>query len=260
MGANKLKQNPGKTEFILFGSDLQKAKLADCFAIDILGSKLCSTDKVRNLGVWFDCIFSFSSHVSSICKSCFVGLCDFNGITRYLPKDDAVSLANALVSSPLDYCNSLFRSLSFKDMNRLQCIQNTLPRIVCNTPKYSHITPVLKSLDWLPVKYCSMFKTCIIIHKHLHTSLPKYLSLYISLYTSSLNTRRSNPANRFLNKPESNNKLHTSKTHFNNSFAWDRPNLWNRLPHNVHTAPLLYTFRYLLKAYLLQKAFPLNLP
>ena len=133
MSTNKLKLNPGKTEFVLFSSDRQRAKFSDCFPTDILGSKLCPTDKVRDLGVWFDCSFTFSRHVSSVCKSCFVGLCDFRHIRRYLPKDVAVSIANILVSSRLDYCNSLFRSLSCKDINRLQCIQNTLARIVSNT-------------------------------------------------------------------------------------------------------------------------------
>ena len=258
MCSNKLKLNPGKTEFILFGSDLQRAKLSQCFPIDIFGSKLFPADKVRNLGVWFDSRFTFSCHVSSICKSCFVGLRDFRRIRRYLPREVAISLANALVSSRLDYCNSLFRSLSCKDLNRLQCIQNTLARIVCNTSKYSHITPVLKSLHWLPVKFRSIFKTCTIIYKHLHTGLPKYLSPYISPYTCSVNTRRSNPTNHFLNKPEFVKTLHTSKTHFDNSFAWDGPDLWNSLPYNVRTASSLYSFRRLLKAHLFQKAFPHN--
>ena len=36
MGSSKLKLNPDKTEFILFGSNSQRAKLASCFPIDIL--------------------------------------------------------------------------------------------------------------------------------------------------------------------------------------------------------------------------------
>ena len=44
----------------------------------------------------------------------------------------AVLAANDLVSSRLDYCNSLFRSLSSFYMHKLQCIKNTLGRIVAN--------------------------------------------------------------------------------------------------------------------------------
>ena len=51
-----------------------------------------------------------------------------------------------LVRSRLDYYNSLFRSLSALDLNRLQCAQNSLSRTVANTAKYWHITPVTKGL------------------------------------------------------------------------------------------------------------------
>ena len=54
MSASKLKLNPDKTEFILFGSKKQRERLNACFPIDILGSPLHPTESVRNLGVWFD--------------------------------------------------------------------------------------------------------------------------------------------------------------------------------------------------------------
>ena len=51
---SKLKLNPDKTEFILFGSKKQRERLNVCFLIDILGNPLHPTKSVRNLGVWFD--------------------------------------------------------------------------------------------------------------------------------------------------------------------------------------------------------------
>ena len=72
MSTSKLKLNPDKTEFIIFGSKRQRDKLKACFPIDILGSPLSPVDSVRNLGVWFDSDFSLSKHVQNVCKSCFV--------------------------------------------------------------------------------------------------------------------------------------------------------------------------------------------
>ena len=69
-------------------------------------------DAVKNLGVWFDSDFSLSKHVQNVCKSCFVKLRDFRHVRQFLTHDASVLVANALVSSRLDYCNSLFRSLS----------------------------------------------------------------------------------------------------------------------------------------------------
>ena len=173
MSASKLKLNPDKTEFILFGSKKQRERLNVCFTIDILGNPLHPTKSVRNLGVWFDSDFSFSKHVQNVCKSCFIQLRDFRNIRQYLTHDAAVSVANAFVSSRLDYCNSLFRSLSKFNLHRLQSIQNSAARIVTNSSKYTRITPVLRKLHWLPVQFRSEFKLATLVYKFIHTGFPK---------------------------------------------------------------------------------------
>ena len=53
----------------------------------------------------FDSDFSFCKHVQNVCKGCFIQLRDFRNIRQFLTQDAAVSVANALVSSRLDYCN-----------------------------------------------------------------------------------------------------------------------------------------------------------
>ena len=105
MSTSKLKLNPDKTEFIIFGSKRQRDKLKACFPIDILGSPLCPVNSVKNLGVWFDSDFSLSKHVQNVCKSCFVKLRDFRHVKWFLTHDASVLVANATVSSRLDYCN-----------------------------------------------------------------------------------------------------------------------------------------------------------
>ena len=107
------------------------------FPIDILGNKISPTDKVRNLGVIFDSGFTFSAKVNSIRRSCFHYIRDFARIRRHLCKSTAITLANALVTSRLHYCNSLLSSVSVKDLNRLQGIQNTICPIVCRLPRFS---------------------------------------------------------------------------------------------------------------------------
>ena len=83
MTTSKLKLNPDKTEFIIFGSKRQRDKLKACFPIDILGNSLCPADSVKNLGVWLDSDFSLSKHVQNVCKSCFVKLRDFRHVRRF---------------------------------------------------------------------------------------------------------------------------------------------------------------------------------
>ena len=109
--------------------------------------------------MWFDAEFSFSEPVKRTCKACFLHMPDLRRIRQYLTPEVAVHAANALVSSRLDYCNSLFRGLLCFNQHKLQSIQNTLARIVTNHRKYAHVTPILKQLHWLPVKYRCMLKT-----------------------------------------------------------------------------------------------------
>ena len=44
-----------------------------------------------------------------------------------------------------------FHSLSSKNITRLQNIQNCLARFVSGASRFSHVTPILKSLHLLPV-------------------------------------------------------------------------------------------------------------
>ena len=125
MSTTKLKLNPDKTEFVISGLKRQRDKLKACFPIDILGSPLCPVDSVKNLVVWFDSDFSLSKHVQNVCKSCFVEVCDFRHVSRFLTHV-SVLVANALVSIQLDYYNSCFRSLSKFNL-QFPCHSKVLP-------------------------------------------------------------------------------------------------------------------------------------
>ena len=70
---------------------------------------------------------------------------DFRHVKWFLTHDASVIVANALVSSQLDYSNSLLRSLSKFNLLKLQCIQNIAARIISNTSRHTSITPVLKN-------------------------------------------------------------------------------------------------------------------
>ena len=60
MPENKLKLNPDKTEFIVFGAKDRYKWLSDSFPVNILGNCLSLTDVVHNLGVLFDAKFCFT--------------------------------------------------------------------------------------------------------------------------------------------------------------------------------------------------------
>ena len=62
MSTSKLKLSPYKTEFIIFGSKIQRDKLKACFPIDILGSPFCPFGLFQEFG---SISFSYSSLYST---------------------------------------------------------------------------------------------------------------------------------------------------------------------------------------------------
>src|SRR3989442_14539340 len=83
------------------------------------------------------------------------------------------SKSNSLVSSKLDYCNSLFCGLPDTSLHRLQLVQNALARIVVPTVRRSHhISPTLRSLHWLPIPQRITFKIASIPFNTLQDNQP----------------------------------------------------------------------------------------
>src|SRR2546425_11527841 len=93
-----------------------------------------------------------------------------------LDPNSSIQLANALVSSKLDYCNSLFNSLPDISIKRLQRVQNFLVRVIFPSLKRSdHITPALVKLHWILIHKRIKFKVATITFKVLKNRQPSNL-------------------------------------------------------------------------------------
>ena len=125
--------------------------------------KTIPAKSAQNLEVIFDKNFTFHSHISAVCSSCFYRMRDLRCISCHLDLDSAKLLATALVSSCLDYCNSLLYGIADIDLARLQRIQNQLARLVTKSPSFTHSLPLLRSLHWLPVRFRILFKFNLLI-------------------------------------------------------------------------------------------------
>ena len=81
----------------------------------------------------------------------------------------------SLVISRIDYCNALLPGIKGNILQILQGLQISAARIVTQTRKYEHITPVLEQLQWLPVKFRIDFKILLLVYKALHGQTPEYI-------------------------------------------------------------------------------------
>ena len=256
MHTNKLKLNPDKTEFTLIGSKNNHKLLLPHLPINILGNQVSPAKSVKNLRVVFDSNFTPSDYVSEVIKSTTVHARHFYRIHPLLDLNPSVPLENALVSSRLDYCNSLFVSLTDFALRKLQQVQNSFCRVVTRSPKFSHITPQLKKLHWLPVMHRVQFKIGLTAYKILNQGQPAYLRELIHPYTSSRNTRRSILKLMFLHTPTFDCRVHKPIKHFSNSFSHYAPVFWNSLPFQIRNSPSVASFRKHLKPHLFNSSFP----
>ena len=135
----------------------------------------------------------------------------------------AHTIATSLIHSKLDYCNSLFLNLPQSQLNRLQLILNSTARAVSNTPKFSHITPVLKSLHWLKIEQRIQYMVISITYKTLQSNKPAYLKDLLHIQRHR-NTRSSDAVT--LQRPSVCSRLKLT----DRSSTHHAPILWNSLP------------------------------
>uniref|UniRef100_A0A8C6M380 Reverse transcriptase domain-containing protein n=1 Tax=Nothobranchius furzeri TaxID=105023 RepID=A0A8C6M380_NOTFU len=168
-----------KTEVLIFGPEIQKRKLFSQ-SPDLNGIKLFSKNKVRNLGV-IDQDMSFKSHVKQVCRIFFFHLRNIAKIRSILSRSDTEKLVHVFITSRLDYCNSLLSGSPHNSVKSLQLVQNAAARVLMRIKKRDHISPVLASLHWLPVKFRIEFKI-LLTYKALNNQAPSHISDLIIPY------------------------------------------------------------------------------
>ena len=186
---NKLRLNPNKTEFLLIGNERERSKYLSKFPIELFGVKTNPAKTAQNLGVIFDKNFTFRSHISAVCSSCFYYMRDLQHIRRHLDLDSAKLFATGLVSSRLDYSNSLLYGIADVGVTKLQWVQNRLTRIVTKSPLFTRSVPLLRFLHWLPVKFRILFKISLLTFKTIHEKQPVYLYSMLAASISSHSLR-----------------------------------------------------------------------
>ena len=90
--------------------------------------------------------------------------------------DASTALANALVSSRLDYCNSLLHSIPKVHLDKLQRVQSSLARVVTKSTRFTSNKPLLKRLHWLPIASRIDFKIATLTYKAVNLKQPPSLA------------------------------------------------------------------------------------
>jgi len=115
----------------------------------------------------------------------FFHLHNIRRVKNCLSTDNLLSLVHTFITSRLDYCNSLLYGIPKEQIARLQNVQNAAARLVMDIGKYSHITPALNDLHWLPIHARIHFKILLLAFKVIHGQAPAYLSSLVSVKSKS---------------------------------------------------------------------------
>lgn len=178
LSLNFLIFNETKTEIIVFSpseSSISKN-------LDLGGLNSYLRPWVKNLGFILDDNLKFDRQINSVVKTCFYQLRLLAKAKPFLSFKDLEKLIHTFISSRLDYCNSLYLGISQQTMSRLQIVQNATARFLCGVKKREHITPILRSLHWLPMLFRVEFKVLLLVYKSINGLAPTYLSDLLTEY------------------------------------------------------------------------------
>ncbi|KAK0150881.1 hypothetical protein N1851_008003 [Merluccius polli] len=200
--------------------------------MDLIPSKTCNT--VKNLGIVFDSKLSFEPHIRNILK---IGFYHLKNIAKPVQRHLCMLLSLVeLIIVLLLLCSSFWSPKK----------EHSTPTIVtkfsctCRTRKRAHITPILKSLHWLPVCFRIDFKIILLVFKALNGLGPSYLTDLLLSYEPSRTLRSSGTG--LLTVPTVNTKNYGEA-----SFHFYGPRLWNSLPEDLRAAdsPLVHDLKVL---------------
>ena len=250
LSKNFLKLNPKKSEILLIG---KPNVLSQCKniknKIKLLNEEIPFSTNSKNLGVVFDEQLSFKDHINSTCKSCLITLRNLSTVRNHFTQNAFEILINSLITSKLDYCNSLYAGLPIKTLKPLQLVQNFAARLIFKRKKYDHVMPLYKTLHWLPVTKRIQFKVLLITYKSLNNLNPEYLSNALNL-RNSLPSLRSHDDQTLLNIANSN-----SASMGDRSFTVYASKAWNKLPRCIRESDSVNKFKSSLKTLLFSEVF-----
>jgi len=252
MRSNRLKLNADKTQFMWLGTRQQLLKLhIHCIVLD--GTRINITTTAKNLGVTLDSEMSMEAHVNGVTRSCFHQLRQLRSVRGSLTRDAALTLVHAFVSSRIDYCNAIYAGISRTISRKLQVILNAAARLVTDTGRFAHITPVMRDvLHWLPIRQRVDYKLASTVYRCLHNTAPIYLAsacIPVASIASRRGLRSATHGDLYIRDIRT--------TRFGaRSFSSSGPAVWNSLPPDIRNPELTFTcFRSQLKTFLFRSAY-----
>ena len=223
-----LKINPDKTEIILFVPQSFRHHPTINGTIFSNGTCIRFSNIVTNLGVKLDRFLTFEPYVNSTVALCYKQLKDVSSIRHLIEKSHTEMLVHSIISSRLDYCNSLLYGLNKSVIEKYQKVQNAAARVVLKLRKRNPIRQEILNLHWLRINERILFKLLVMVFKCINDMAPVELSSLLTFHSINNCTLK---------------YVFLDSVHGRRSFRYIAPRLWNALPIATRKITALANFK-----------------
>ncbi len=210
---------------------------------------IMSSTCIKALGVHIYNTLSMQKQVNEVSRASFAKLSNMYMIRKCITEDGAKTMVLTMITSGLDYCNSLYYGLPDCLLEKLYCVQKSAVRLITRTGKYEHITPAFVALHWLPIKERCELKILLLTYKCFNELAPAYLE--------ELLHKRPDRGSRV----DNDNLLIVPKvnrvTFGGIAFKRAASDLWNSIPSFLHQSKTVDILKSGLKTLLFKRAFNL---
>ena len=220
------------------------AQLIERLHLSLLGKELTPAKSAKDLGVILDSNLTYDDHVTKTVSTCMSRLGQINRVKHVLDKDTLTIVVNCLVFSKLFYCSNVWSNTTESNLDKVQKVQNFACRIVSGVKKFDHITPVLRAVQWLPIRQLLYYRNAVMAFNCVTGCAPDSLTDQF-IKRSDVSTRTTRNSQK-LQIP-----LLKSATG-QRSFYYRTVKIWNTLDPSLKLSKTLQEFKRKLKIFLLK--------
>jgi len=263
--ANKLAVNINKTKYIIFR--MKGKKIENCPEIvynenepnQIHDNSLITVleryhDNHQNaecrsyklLGIYLDEHLTLDAHVDHVCRKLTRYLYCIRQAKHVIPKNGMKSLYFALIHSHLTYCTAILNGITQSNKSRIEKVQKKAIRTITGSAYNAHTNPLFLQHSILPFDQLITQAQLSFMHAIEYKYAP---TSFDNIWTKSgdrnidLNLRNANDFYLPIPRTET----------FKKSTYYSMPAAWNNLPIEIKLQENKITFKWALKAHLLEK-------
>ena len=252
--SNHLAININKSNFIIFKSRANINKVNDIVKINnltlsIYNNTLAYVSSTKYLGLIFDEVLNWNSHVDKIAKTINIQIGALYKIKKLVPRKVLLSFYYANIHSHIIYALPIWGANYNKCLHPIIIAQKKAVRIIGNVGYIAHTRDLFTQFAILNVEKLWAQSTACHVYKIFNNIYPHNISINLTenISTNSewiISTRTRNAKTLVLPSPNSNYGK------FAMSFCG--PWVWNQLPEKIRKACSINTFKISSKKYYLE--------